>query len=283
MDNVRVAKLLGGGLHNSCIVCGLILKSDSVGSINRMEKAKARTLSFLENYAKIEEAKVEDLIKAVAGSGAKVIVSGGSVGEMALHFCERYKYLKFTRPSPDDLRYIDSISVEEIGGMTVSTPLKSDSILDVLGRAVDDGVNTFKAMCRDCLIIASLYTLHGSGNTELGIDLEEGACKDVLETKVLFSLKYASDASCTVLRAEKSVLRLERNYNKLCTHIANPATAIEKKLHSHLKTHLLIASYVISTLAIESKAGCSLFSTSSVNGSFAEYTEDHFRASISRE
>lgn len=46
----------------------------------------------LENYAKTEEAKVEELIKAVADSGAKVIVSGAAVGEMALHFCERYKY-----------------------------------------------------------------------------------------------------------------------------------------------------------------------------------------------
>lgn len=45
----------------------------------------------LENYSKTEEAKVEELIKAVADSGAKVIVSGGAVGEMALHFCERYK------------------------------------------------------------------------------------------------------------------------------------------------------------------------------------------------
>lgn len=48
----------------------------------------------LENYAKTEEAKVEELIKAVADSGAKVIVSGAAIGEMALHFCERYKYAK---------------------------------------------------------------------------------------------------------------------------------------------------------------------------------------------
>ena len=47
----------------------------------------------LENYAKTEEAKVEELIKAVADSGARVIVSGAAVGEMALHFCERYKYI----------------------------------------------------------------------------------------------------------------------------------------------------------------------------------------------
>ena len=35
--------------------------------------------------------------------------------------------LKLSRPSPDDLGYVDSISVEEIGGVTVSTPLKSVS------------------------------------------------------------------------------------------------------------------------------------------------------------
>ena len=45
----------------------------------------------LENYAKTEEAKVEELIKAVADSGAKVIVSEAAVGDMALHFCERYR------------------------------------------------------------------------------------------------------------------------------------------------------------------------------------------------
>ena len=40
VDNVRVAKLLGGGLHNSSVVRGMILKSDAVGSIKRIEKAK---------------------------------------------------------------------------------------------------------------------------------------------------------------------------------------------------------------------------------------------------
>ncbi|KAF3531913.1 hypothetical protein DY000_02043944 [Brassica cretica] len=326
VDNVRVAKLLGGGLQNSCIVRGMVLKSDAVGSIKRMEKAKVAVFAGgvdttatetkgtvlihsaeqLENYAKTEEAKVEELIKAVAESGAKVIVSGGSVGEMALHFCERYKimvlkisskfelrrfcrtagavaHLKLSRPSPDDLGYVDSISVEEIGGVTVTIARNeqggnsistvvlrgsTDSILDDLERAVDDGVNTYKAMCRDSRIvpgasateielaqrlkeyanaetgldkyaitkyaesfefvpktladnaglnameiIASLYTGHGSGNTKLGIDLEEGACKDVSETKVwdlfatkLFALKYASDAACTVLRVDQIIM-----------------------------------------------------------------------------
>ncbi|KAK1427297.1 hypothetical protein QVD17_15980 [Tagetes erecta] len=212
VDNVRVAKLLGGGLHNCTTVRGMVLKGDTVGSIKRVEKAKVVVIAGgvdttatetkgtvlihsaeqLENYAKTEEAKVEELIKAVAESGAEVIVSGAAVGEMALHFCERYKIMvlkigskfelrRFCRTTgavallklgsavnPDDLGYVDSISVEEIGGArvtvvrneqggnsvtTVLLRASTDSILDDLERAVDDGVNTYKALCRDSRIV----------------------------------------------------------------------------------------------------------------------------------
>ncbi|XP_058727397.1 T-complex protein 1 subunit theta-like [Vicia villosa] len=211
VDNVRVAKLLGGGLHNSAVVPGMVLRNDAVGTIKHIEKAKVavfvggvdtsatetkgtvliHSAEQLENYSKTEEAKVEELIKAVADSGAKVIVSGAAVGEMALHFCERYKLmvlkisskfelrrfcrttgatakLKLSQPNPDDLGHVDSVSVEEIGGArvtivknevegnSVSTVVlrgSTDSILDDLERAVDDGVNTYKAMCRDSRIV----------------------------------------------------------------------------------------------------------------------------------
>ncbi|KAL9269634.1 T-complex protein 1 subunit theta-like protein, partial [Drosera capensis] len=124
VDNVRVAKLLGGGLHNSTVVRGMVLKNDAVGSIKRVEKAQVvvfaggvdtsatetkgtvliHSAEQLETYAKTEEAKVEELIKAVAESGAKVIVSGGAVGEMALHFCERYKLMVLKISSKFELR-----------------------------------------------------------------------------------------------------------------------------------------------------------------------------------
>ncbi|KAL6986930.1 T-complex protein 1 subunit theta [Sarracenia purpurea var. burkii] len=326
VDNVRVVKLLGGGLHNCTIVQGMVLKNDAVGTIKRVAKAKVAVFAGgidtsatetkgtvlihsaeqLENYAKTEEGKVEELIKAVADSGAKVIVSGAAVGEMALHFCERYKLmvlkisskfelrrfcrttgavalLKLGQPNPDDLGYVDSISVEEIGGVrvtivrneeggnSVSTVVlrgSTESISDDLERAVDDGVNTYKAMCRDSRIvpgaaateielarklkefsfkeigldqyaiakfaesfemvpktlaenaglnameiISSLYAEHASGNTKVGIDLEEGICKDVSITNIwdllvtkFFALKYAADAACTVLRVDQIIV-----------------------------------------------------------------------------
>ncbi|XP_020105179.1 T-complex protein 1 subunit theta-like [Ananas comosus] len=326
VDNVRVAKLLGGGLHNCTVVRGMVLKNDTIGSIKRVEKAKIAVFAGgvdtsatetkgtvliqnaeqLENYAKSEEAKVEELIKAVADSGANVVVSGAAVGDMALHFCERYKLmvlkisskfelrrfcrttgavalLKLSQPNPDELGYADSISVEEIGGVrvtivkneeggnSVSTVVlrgSTDSILDDLERAVDDGVNTYKAMCRDSRIIpgaaaaeielarklnefslketgldkfaiakfaesfemvprtlaenaglnameiiSSLYAEHAAGNTKVGIDLEEGTCKDVSTMKIwdlyvtkFFALKYAADAACTVLRVDQIIM-----------------------------------------------------------------------------
>lgn len=124
VDNVRVAKLVGGGLHNSSVVRGMVLKNDAVGSIKKVEKAKVAVFAGgvdtaatetkgtvlihsaeqLENYAKTEEAKVEELIKAVADSGAKVIVSGAAVGDMALHFCERYKLMVLKISSKFELR-----------------------------------------------------------------------------------------------------------------------------------------------------------------------------------
>jgi len=326
VDNVRVAKLVGGGLHNSTVVRGMVLKNDAAGSIKRVEKAKIAVFAGgvdtsatetkgtvlihsaeqLENYAKTEEAKVEELIKAVADSGAKVIVSGAAVGDMALHFCERYKLmvlkisskfelrrfcrttgavaiLKLSQPNVDELGYADSVSVEEIGGARVTVVKNeeggnsvatvvlrgsTDSILDDLERAVDDGVNTYKSMCRDSRIIpgaaateielakrlkefslketgldqyaiakfaesfemvprtlsenaglnameiiSSLYAEHAAGNTKVGIDLEEGVCKDVSVLKIwdlyvtkFFALKYSADAVCTVLRVDQIIM-----------------------------------------------------------------------------
>lgn len=40
MDNVRVSKLVGGGLHNCSVVRGMVLKNDAIGSIKKVEKAK---------------------------------------------------------------------------------------------------------------------------------------------------------------------------------------------------------------------------------------------------
>ncbi|RRT64820.1 hypothetical protein B296_00030732 [Ensete ventricosum] len=116
-----------------------------------------------------------------------------------------------------------TIVKNEEGGNSVSTVVlrgSTDSILDDLERAIDDGVNTYKvnffmdynflldqyaiakfaesfemvpktlaenAGLNAMEIISSLYAEHAAGNVKVGIDLEEGVCKDV-STKNIWDL-----------------------------------------------------------------------------------------------
>ncbi|CAI9282312.1 unnamed protein product [Lactuca saligna] len=130
--------------------------------------------------------------------------------------------------------YVESISVEEIGGArvtvvrneqdgnSVTTILlrgSTDSILDDLVRAVDDGVNTYKdsrivprAVATETELARKLkeFSFSKTGldqyaigkftksfemipktlaeNVKVGIDLDEGACKDVSTLKEIISL-----------------------------------------------------------------------------------------------
>lgn len=49
---------------------------------------------------------MEEYIKGIADSGALVVVSGSSVGEMALHFCEKYGLMVVKMPSKFELARI---------------------------------------------------------------------------------------------------------------------------------------------------------------------------------
>ncbi|GJY53923.1 TCP-1/cpn60 chaperonin family protein [Tanacetum coccineum] len=157
VDNVRVAKFLGASPGASKTFRGMVLKVDTVvGSIKKIENAKVLVIAGgvdtiatetnlihkLGNYANTEEAKVEELIKE---SGAKVIVSGAGVGQMALQFCNRNEIMVlkiasqfeldcFCRTTdavpllklgstvdPSYLGYVDSILVEETGARVTVT------------------------------------------------------------------------------------------------------------------------------------------------------------------
>ena len=47
---------------------------------------------------------MEQLIKGIADSGAKVVVAGSAIGEMAMHFVEKYGLMAVRIPSKFDLR-----------------------------------------------------------------------------------------------------------------------------------------------------------------------------------
>ncbi|EGC32880.1 hypothetical protein DICPUDRAFT_155125 [Dictyostelium purpureum] len=212
VDNVRVTKIQGGGVSDTSVVKGFVIPMDSDGTIKRMEKAKVAVFTMgidlgktettgkvliqdekdLLNFSKGEEDSIKETINQIASTGVKVIISGSSVSEMAIHYIERAKIMllriqskfqlrrvcqaigatplvKLGAPIPEELGYCDEVIVEEIGSTkccifrqnseeseisTIIVRGSTNNILDDIERAIDDGVNVFKGMCKDGRFLA---------------------------------------------------------------------------------------------------------------------------------
>lgn len=211
VEHVRVCKLPGGGLPSSYVVKGMVIKRDAEGTVKAVENAKIAVYAQgvdtagpetkgtvlitsaeeLTSYARSEEDKLEEYVKGISDSGAKVVVSGGAIGEMAMHFIEKYGMMairlpskfelmrvckatnakalvKLAAPAPEELGFARSLHVEEIGGhnciilrqdaavgniSTVVLRGSTEAFLDDVERAVNDGVNAFKALGRDPRVV----------------------------------------------------------------------------------------------------------------------------------
>ncbi len=124
VDNVRVAKLIGGTAADSQIIRGVVVQRDTDSSIKHCEQAKVvvfgcsleasspetrgtvviKSAEELKAYNKGEEALMEAAIKGVAATGAKVLVCGGSVSEIAQHYCEKFGLMVIKIMSKFELR-----------------------------------------------------------------------------------------------------------------------------------------------------------------------------------
>jgi len=211
-DNVRVAKILGGGVFDTTVIKGQVITRDSETSVKKAYKAKIAVFSAgienaktetkdtvmikdaesLINYSKTEEAAIEDVIKKVHEAGVTVIISGGAVSEMAMHYIERYGIMcvkvlskfdlrrvckavgatalvRLGAPTAEETGYCDSVTVEEIGSTkvtifrqdttdsgisTIVVRAATQNILDDVERAIDDGVNVYKGVVRDGRFVA---------------------------------------------------------------------------------------------------------------------------------
>lgn len=163
VDNVRVVKIMGGSLSASRVVRGMIFAREPEGVVKKLTAGKVAVFSCgldisqtetkgtvllhnakeLSTFSGGEEKQLEKVIKEIADSGVKAIVTQSSVGELAQHYCNRFNILvmkilsKFEvrrlcrllgatplarvgAPTPEEAGWIDVVETTEVGGDRVT-------------------------------------------------------------------------------------------------------------------------------------------------------------------
>ncbi|KAI9864029.1 MAG: T-complex protein 1 subunit theta [Trichoglossum hirsutum] len=219
VDNIRVVKIMGGSLEQSRVVKGMVFGREPDGSIKKAKAAKVGVFSCpidisqtetkgtvllhnakeMLNFTKGEENQLEDTIKKLHDSGLRVVVAGSTIGELALHYLNRFGILvikvlskfelmrlcrvvgatplaRLGAPMPDEMGKVDIVETLEIGGDRVTVFRQENEAtktatlvirgatqnhLDDIERAVDDGVNVVKAITKDPRLVP------GAGATEM--------------------------------------------------------------------------------------------------------------------
>lgn len=211
VDNIRVVKIMGGSLEQSRVVKGMVFPKEPAGTIKKAKKAKVGVFTcaldvsqtetkgtvLLHNakemldFTKGEEDQLEAAVKELHDVGLRVVIAGSTVGELAMHYLNRYGILvikvlskfdlrrvcrvvgatplaRLGAPMPEEMGSVDVVETLEIGGDRVTVFRQEDEVtrtatlvlrgatqnhLDDIERAVDDGVNVIKAITKDARLV----------------------------------------------------------------------------------------------------------------------------------
>ncbi|KAG8630226.1 hypothetical protein KVT40_001845 [Elsinoe batatas] len=246
VDNVRVVKIMGGSMDQSRVVKGMVFGREPEGTTRKASKAKVGVYScpidisqtetkgtvLLKNakemmdFTKGEEAQMENAVKELYDSGLRVVVAGSTVGELAMHYLNRFGILvikvlskfelrrlcrvvgatplaRLGAPMPDEMGTVDVVETLEIGGdrvtvfrqeneqtRTATLVLRgaTQNHLDDIERAVDDGVNVVKAITKDPRLVA------GAGAAETALVEKISSVADKTQGLAQYAIRKYAEA-----------------------------------------------------------------------------------------
>ncbi|CAL8304682.1 unnamed protein product [Gadus morhua 'NCC'] len=269
VDSVRVCKILGCGITASTMLHGMVFKKELEGDLTSVKDANIAVFSCpfdcmvtetkgtvliknakeLLNFSKGEEDMMEAQMQAIKETGANVVVTGGKVADMALHYANKYNLMvvrlnskwdlrrlcktvgaialpRMTPPTPEEMGHCDSVYLSEVGdtqvvvfkhekedGAIATMVLRgsTDNLMDDIERAVDDGVNTFKVLVRDKRL------LPGAGATEIELAKQIAAYGETCPGLEQYAIKKFAEAFEAVPRAlaENSGVKANELISKL--------------------------------------------------------------------
>ncbi|OAA50002.1 T-complex protein 1, theta subunit [Beauveria brongniartii RCEF 3172] len=246
VDNIRVVKIMGGSLEQSRVVRGMVFPKEPHGSIKKARRSKVAVYTCpidtsqtetkgtvllhsakeMMDFTKGEENQLETAIKELYDAGVRVVVCGDRIGDLALHYLNRFGILaikilskfdlrricrvvgatplaRLGAPMPDEMGNIDIVETMEIGGDRVTVFRQEDEVtrtatlvlrgatqnhLDDIERAVDDGVNVVKAITKDPRLVP------GAGATEIQLSTKIQAHGDKTPGLSQYAIKKYGEA-----------------------------------------------------------------------------------------
>ncbi|KAH7929510.1 T-complex protein 1 [Leucogyrophana mollusca] len=258
VDNVRVVKIMGGSLAGSRVVQGMVFGREPEGMIKKVTKAKVAVFTSaldiaqtetkgtvliknadeMLNFTRGEEQHLEKIFKEIADSGVKVIIAGSSVGDLALHYLNRFdiavlKVLskfdlrrlcrvvnatplaRMGAPTPEEAGFIDVFETIEIGGDRVT----------VLRQLVDgdEGYDGQTEKARTATIVLRGATSNHLDDLERAIDDGVNVIKSLLKDP-----RLVPGAGATELELGRRVEAYGSGLKGLAQHaVKRYATALE--------------------------------------------------------
>eukprot|EP00522_Entomoneis_paludosa_P016544 CAMPEP_0172451006 /NCGR_PEP_ID=MMETSP1065-20121228/9179_1 /TAXON_ID=265537 /ORGANISM="Amphiprora paludosa, Strain CCMP125" /LENGTH=561 /DNA_ID=CAMNT_0013202887 /DNA_START=45 /DNA_END=1730 /DNA_ORIENTATION=+ len=224
--SIRTVPILGAAVDKSCLIegyvatrglesvrktatnCKIAVFASGIEASSTEAKGTVvmKTAEDLKAYNKSEELKMEEIIQGLAEAGIEVVISGGAVSDMAMHFLDKYDLLclkisskwelrrvcqavgatalvRLGTPLPDEMGFAETVKQQEMGDRTVTVFTKSGesklativlraftrTLLADLERAVDDGVQAVAQAVKDCHKTGAARLCYGGGCAEMSL------------------------------------------------------------------------------------------------------------------